>query len=150
MWSRRLLSGRSLSRFIDDYGERGRNGTAGIRAYLEVRGRDYTPAASGLESRVLQILRGAGITMDRQVDSGDNVAWTGRVDFRHPDLAVILEVQSEAHHDALVDRAADRARLTKLRAAGYIVVEATDVEAWSQPAVVVERVRAAIERAMRA
>jgi hypothetical protein len=81
MWSMRLLDGRSIQRLLEDVGLRGRNGTAGLRAYLRPRGLGYVPPASGLESRVDQILRGAGISMARQVDVGGETAWTGRGDF---------------------------------------------------------------------
>ncbi len=148
LWSLRLLDGRSLARFLEELGRRGRNGTAGLRRYLRSRGRGYTPAASSLEARVLQILREAGISMRRQVDSGGDT-WTGRVDFRHPSLPVILEVQSERHHTALVDTEADARRLRKLRADGFLVVEVTDVEVWTRPWVVLDRVRRALDAARR-
>jgi very-short-patch-repair endonuclease len=144
MWSLRLLDGASLHRLLRDLGRRGRNGTAGVRRYLADRGGSYVPAASGLEARVLQILRHAGIDMRRQVDTGDDVQWTGRVDFRHVTLPVILEVQSERHHEALVDRRSDDVRRARLVAAGFIVAEVTDAEVWQRPSAVVERVNAAI------
>ena len=78
LWSRRLLSGRSLRRFIADMGRCGRNGSAGVRRYLESRPGDHVPAASGLESRTIQILDRAGITVRRQVDTGSDEAWTGQ------------------------------------------------------------------------
>jgi very-short-patch-repair endonuclease len=147
MWSLRLLDGRSLIRFVAQMGARGRNGTAGLRRYLEPRGPGYLPAASGVESRTQQILRNAGIEVRRQVDLGDEVHWTGRVDFLVVGAPVVIEVQSERHHDALVDRDSDTARLAALRRAGFAVVEVTDTEVWSDPTVVVERVRAALRAA---
>lgn len=145
MWSLRLLDGRSLGRFLDEMGRSGRDGTAGVRRYLEPRGPGYVPAASGVETRVLQVFRSAGIEMRRQVDTGDEVHWTGRVDFCAVDVPLIVEVQSEFHHAALVDRESDERRLAALRAAGYTVVEVTDTEVWTTPAVVVDRVRAALQ-----
>lgn len=142
LWSMRLLSGASLLQFLDDLGRRGRNGTAGLRRYVELRGPAYTPAASGVESRAIQILRDAGFEFRRQVDSGGE-RWTGRVDLRAIDAPLIVEVQSERHHNALIDRAADRARIEQLEADGFVVVEITDTEVWTMPAVVVQRVRAA-------
>jgi hypothetical protein len=144
LWSMRLLDGRSLARLLHDLGARGRNGTAGLREYLEPRGQAYVPPASGLESRTMQVLSAAGIDVVPQVDSGDEERWTARVDFRHRWLPVIVEVQSERHHAALSDRSADRERIEQLRAAGYAVVEVTDVEVWTQPDLVIARVAAAI------
>lgn len=147
LWAMRLLSGPSLQRFLDEHGASGRNGTAGLRAYLADRGRDYVPPASGLESRANEIFAEAGLYLRRQVDSGSDTAWTGRVDFRHVVLPVIVEIQSERFHSALCDREADRVRIARLDAAGYEVVEVTDVEVWTRPRVAVERVAAAVRRA---
>ena len=93
------------------------NGTAGLRRYLEPRGADYIPPASGLESRVTAILDRVGIHLRRQIDSGGD-RWTGRVDFRHVTLPLIVEVQSEAFHAALCDSDADERRIAELRSRG--------------------------------
>ena len=132
MWSMRLLSGGSIAAFLDDLGRRGRNGTRGLREYLEPRGVGYTPPASGLEARAMQLFREAGVDMRRQVDSGERL-WVGRVDFRHVRLPLIVEIQSEAFHSALLDREADAARRRHLEAAGFVVVEITDEQVWSRP-----------------
>ena len=144
LWSMRLLSGPSIVVFLDDLGERGRNGTAGLRRYLEPRGADYIPPASGLESRVTAILDRVGIHLRRQIDSGGD-RWTGRVDFRHVTLPLIVEVQSEAFHAALCDSDADERRIAELRSAGFVVVEVTDTDAWTVPGIVVEKVSAGLD-----
>jgi very-short-patch-repair endonuclease len=148
MWSMRLLSGPSLRRFIDDMGRMGRNGTAGVRTYLEGRPPGYVPAATGVEARFDQIMRSAGIAVRRQVDSGSE-AWTGRVDFRLVEHPVIVEVQSERHHRALIDATADARRIEQLVADGFTVVEVWDTEVWTSPRSVVDRVRAAMARSSR-
>jgi very-short-patch-repair endonuclease len=132
MWSMRLLSGGSIAIFLDDLGERGRNGTRGLRDYLAARGPGYTPPASGLEARAMQLFRDVGVDLRRQVDSGGEL-WVGRVDFRHPTLPLIVEIQSEAYHSALLDREADRRRREALEAAGFVVLELTDEQVWSRP-----------------
>ncbi len=147
LWSERVLSGRSIERFLGELGRRGRTGTAGLRRYFDARGRDYTPPASGLESRAMELFDEAGVPMERQVESGDEERWTGRVDFRHPTLPLIVEIQSEKYHSALCDQEHDRARRQRFEAAGYVVEEITDTMVWSRPAEVVRRVRAAIGRA---
>jgi very-short-patch-repair endonuclease len=148
LWSMRLLSGRSIGACLSDLGERGRNGTAGLRVYLDRRGDDYVPPASGLESRVMELLQEAWIPMRRQVDSGGE-RWTGRVDFRHEELPLIVEVQSEAHHTALVDVEHDAARQKDLEKAGFVVLEAWDTDVWQRPRQFVADVAAA-ERTCRA
>ena len=142
MWSQRLLSGRSLGALLDDLGRSGRNGTAGLRAYHDARGEHYVPPDSGLESRVAQILRGAGVAARRQVDLGGD-CWSGRVDFLLDGAPVVIEVQSALHHSALSDRSDDAARIGRLEGDGFIVVEVTDTEVWTHPALVVSKVRAA-------
>lgn len=143
LWSMRPLCGASIERFLTEMGERGRNGTAGLRRYLEPRGAGYVPTATNLETRVQQILRDAGIEMRRQVDSGA-AHWTGRVDFRHPSVPMLLEVQSEAFHLALVDQASDAARRRALEDDGFVVAEVWDTDVWSRPWVVVTTVESAI------
>lgn len=143
LWSMRVLSGASIARLLSEMGERGRNGTAGLRRYLEPRGPGYVPSATNLETRVQQVLRDAGIEMRPQVNSGAET-WTGRVDFRHPTLPLLLEVQSEAFHTALVDAASDATRKRALDDDGLTVVEVWDTDVWSRPWNVVTAVDAAI------
>ncbi len=144
LWADRLLSGRSLGRLLDEYGARGRDGIGGLRRYVDERGPDYTPAASGVETRLLQLLRGVGLEFRRQVDSGDE-RWAGRVDFRHVLDPLVIEVQSERHHSALTDRRADAARRDRLAAAGFDVLELTDTLIWTRPAEALRRVVAALQ-----
>ena len=145
LWSDRLLSGPSLRRFLDEYGGvQGRNGAAGVRAYLDARGPDYIPPASGLEGRFMELMDAEGIAMRRQVDSGAE-HWTGRVDFRHPALPLIVEIQSERFHTALCDREADALRTKQLELDGFVVLEITDTQVWASPAETVRRVRDAIK-----
>ena len=147
LWSRRLLSGPSLRRFLREMGRRGRNGSAGLRKYLDERPDGYVPTASGLESRVGEILVEAGIRIRPQVDTGSDDAWTGRVDFLVVGTTVVVEVQSERYHCALVDVRADSVRRQRLEAAGFTWVEVWDHEVWAMPWVVVDKVRDGIERA---
>lgn len=146
LWSRRLLSGPSIERFLADMGRSGRNGITPLRAYLEKRPENYVPPASGLEGRVQDILDAHGIAMRAQVDTGGE-NWTGRVDFRHPDLPFVLEVQSEAHHKALTDQEHDARRRKQLVADGFTYDEVWDTDVWARPWIVVDKVRAGIEAA---
>lgn len=146
LWSMRLLSGPSLERFIDEHGACGRNGTVGVRTYLAARGPGYVPPASGVESRAMELFARHGIPMRRQVNSGGAAAWTGRVDFRHESVPLIVEVQSERYHSALVDQLADSARIAALRADGYEVVEASDADIFTRPGDALGRVSAALAR----
>ena len=126
-------------------GAKGRNGTAGLRRYLEPRGLDYVPSASSLEARASRILADAGIAVRRQVDAGSDV-WVGRVDFCHIDQPLIIEIQSEMYHSALIDTTADELRLARLRAAGFEVVEVSDQQVWNRPWELVAAARAGLRR----
>lgn len=145
LWSMRLLSGGSLARFLADVPLRGSRGSAALRRYVDERGACYRPPDSGLESRFDQIARRAGLVFRRQVDTGDYEHWTGRVDFRHATLPLVVELQSEAYHSSLVDRRADARRIASLRTAGFVVVEITDTMVWASPDEVVARLRDGIE-----
>jgi hypothetical protein len=150
-WAMRLVSGPTLHAMFGELAQRGRPGIAVMRAVLADRGLDYVPPASGLESRVQQVLERAGLpALRRQVDVGAD-RWIGRVDFRDPVLPFILEVQSERFHSSLIDRQLDARRIEALVAAGYVVHEVTDVDVWHRPqrllAAVVEGRAAARPRA---
>jgi hypothetical protein len=140
-WAMRLVSGATLHAMFDELAQRGRPGTATMRAVLADRGLAYVPPASGLESRVVQLLERAGMApLRRQVDVGSD-RWIGRVDFCDPEVPFILEVQSERFHASLIDRQLDRQRVDGLTASGFVVREVTDVDVWHRPHVIVEAVR---------
>lgn len=141
-WSRRLVSGFTLQTMLDELAERGRPGITVMRSILDERGPGYVPPASGLEGRVVQILKEAGQPpLLRQVDCGDDRGWIGRVDFKDPELPFILEVQSERFHASLLDQEADSQRFARLQAAGYIVTTVTDTDVWHRPRHVVVTVQ---------
>ena len=147
-WSARLVSGATLHGMLDDLAQRGRPGIRVMRSVLESRGVDYVPPASNLEARAIQILADAGIPpMRRQVDTGDDQGWIGRVDLRDEVWPLVVEIQSERFHSSLIDRQLDAHRIERLEAAGYIVVAVTDVQVWNRPAEVVEAVRDGRRRA---
>lgn len=144
LWGQRLLSGPSIHSFIEVVGARGKNGTAGLRRYLSVRPVDYVPAASGVEARAMQLFEAGDVPMRRQVDVG-STEWTGRVDFLHEVLPIVVEIQSARYHAALVDEVADQRRKDRLRADGFEIVELTDDDVWSRPWSVVQRTLAAAD-----
>ncbi len=145
-WSRGLLSGRSLRATFDALAGSGRTGTVALREFLEAHPLDWVPPASNLEARVAGILAGAGLgTWRRQVDLGATT-WVGRVDFLHEHQPLIVEVQSERYHTALLDRAADALRRERLRAAGFATVEVWDTWAWHDKARVIAEVRDGLHR----
>ena len=143
LWSHGLISAPSIARFLEEVGERGRNGTAGLRDYLANRGDDYVAPASNLEARLNEILAEAGLTVRRQVDLGGQ-QWSGRVDFVCEGTRLVIEAQSERFHASLSDRQADAERRRRLERDGFAVVEVWDADVFYRPAEVVERVRRAL------
>jgi len=147
-WNLRLLSGRSLRSLFAEHGERGRNGIALLRQLVDARGDDYVPPASNLEARFERVVEPLPVAFRRQVDLGDD-AWTGRVDFLAVDRPLVVEVQSERYHSALLDRTADALRVERLSDAGFVVIEVTDTELWTDGAAVRARVATAAALAAR-
>lgn len=139
-WSKGLLAGASLRLVFDQLAGRGRAGTVAVRAFLEAHPDDWVPPASNLEARFQAIADEAGLgRWRRQVDLGGQ-RWCGRVDFLAADRPLVVEVQSERYHRALLDRAHDAERRAKLEAAGYVVVEVWDTEVWHDRRAVIARV----------
>lgn len=142
LWSDRLLDGRTFRRTVEQLAGRGRSGSPLMRELDLARGPSYVPPASSLERRFMEIVFEP---FDRQVDSGGE-EWSGRVDFRHRHLPLIVEVQSERYHASLVDCAADARRRAVLERAGFLVVEVWDVDVWHHAAEVRAAVSAEIRR----
>lgn len=145
LWRDRLLSGASIDALLRELGRRGRDGTAALRELRAERSGDYVPPASNLERRGTEVLSGFGIVWRRQVDLGDD-QWRGRVDLYGDPLPLIVEVQSEKYHTALLDRVADEKRRAGLERAGFTVVEITEEELWGAPEIAWERVAVAVRR----
>ncbi|MGH9245164.1 MAG: hypothetical protein ACRD29_12780 [Acidimicrobiales bacterium] len=144
MWKEGLLDGRTFRRTVADLAGRGRKGSPLIRELDAARGPGYVPPASALERRFEEVLvRYGQKPMRRQIDSGDDAEWCGRLDFRDVDLPLGAEIQSEKHHTSLVDQAADAARRARLEAAGLMILEFWDTQVWHEPQWVAEQVRLA-------
>ena len=141
-WSDRLLDGRTFRRTVGELAGRGRKGSPLMRELDRVRGPGYVPPASGLEARFEEISPEGWL---RQVDLGDE-EWCGRVDFRHPRLPIVVEVQSEKYHTSLVDKVADAERVQRLEAAGVVVVQVWDTEVFHRPWRVREEIQAGRRR----
>lgn len=135
----------ALHQMLDEVARSGRGGIADMRLLLDERPVGAIVPASGLERQFEQICRHAGlIGFERQVDVGGH-SWIGRVDYHHRDLALVVEVDSDAHHTSLTDRANDMARDDAMLRAGWRkVVRISEHHIWRQPWVVVETLRQAM------
>jgi very-short-patch-repair endonuclease len=133
-----------LHQLLDELGERGRPGITVMRKVLKKRPIGYRAPQSGLEIRFESILEQAHEPpLERQVDLGGH-DWIGRVDYIDWAVLLVVEVDSEAHHTSVTDRALDRERDNRLKDAGFCdVLRVPSEDVWSYP----ERVLAAIRRA---
>jgi hypothetical protein len=108
----------ALHQTLDELGCRGRSGITIMREVLAEHPIGSKVVASGLEARVLQIARNAGILdLECQVDVGGH-SWLGRVDFAILRLRLLIEVDSVIHHSSPADTARDEARDEAMLAAG--------------------------------
>jgi very-short-patch-repair endonuclease len=144
--SRGLVSSESLTAMLADLAEKGRPGITLLRGLIAPRsGEQYRPPESGLESRFRQLASQAGLSeFVRQVNVGSEVAWVGRVDFRHTVVPLVVEVDSATHHGSLTDQEHDRRRRAELAAAGWQVVSVTGPDLFHQPDAVIAHLRRAI------
>lgn len=129
-WSKRLTNGVALARVFDDLGGQGRPGTCVMRELLAERGPDYIPPDSGLEARFNDILiRDGQKPMERQVDvGGEN--WIGRMDFYDREARVVVQIDSDRYHSALIDKQADDRQTSALEDAGFAVLRFKEFQVW--------------------
>jgi len=142
--SRRLTTLPALQSIAAELCRKGREGSALFRQLLADRGVDFRPVESDLEATFLAALRDAGVPEpERQVDLGGD-RWIGRVDFYFRNARLIVEVDSEWLHTAVLDVAADRRRDDALRAAGFEIVRITEDDIRGDAFVAARRVRRAL------
>jgi very-short-patch-repair endonuclease len=148
-WSDRLVSHSTLSAVDRTMSRQGRRGLARFRQLVDERGPGHVPPASNLESRFAQILHDHGRPeMRRQVDTGDDERWIGRVDFRAVDCPLVAEVQSERHHRGLLVEEDDVRRLHALDRAGFVVIEIVEEDLFHAPERVLAQVDDGRQRAL--
>jgi len=143
-WAMRLVRYTELRSMLEELGCRGRSGIVAMRELLDARSDHHRPPESGLESRFEEICRHAGVGLDefeRQVDVGGDDRWTGRSDFRHRRLPIVVFVDSERYHSAFIDCERDRCQTAELELGGFVVVRVTDVDVWHRPALVLAKLR---------
>jgi very-short-patch-repair endonuclease len=143
--ARRLTTLRALRAVGKELCRKGRTGSALYRRLLAERGVDFRPLESGLEATFLVLVKAAGLPEpERQVDLGGSDGWIGRVDFYVRAALLILEVDSEWFHSAVLDVAADARRDGAFEAAGFEVLRITEDEIRNRPSAAVSRLRAVL------
>lgn len=144
LWARRLLTGEQLDVALAELARRGRRGIGTMRDLCAARGPGYRPPESRLEARMAQLIASDGQPpMERQVDVGDDTMWLARVDLLDRARRVVLSVNGDRFHRALVDERHDAHRRRELRRAGWVVIDASEHEVWHEPAAVLRALREA-------
>ena len=135
-WRQRLVDGRYIHELAARSGGRGRSGIVAMRAALETRPPDHTPAGSRLEERFEEICPASvRRLMDRQVTVDAEIT-IRTVDFRVRPWPLIVEINGEAFHSSLSDRAADAERYQRLHDLGFSVVVWWEHDIWHDAATV--------------
>lgn len=143
-WADRLVNYTMLTRIDQTMSRQGRRGLARFREAVEARGPAYVPHGSNLEHRFADLLaRNGRRPMKPQVDVSGGDGWIGRVDFLDELLPVIAEIQSARFHRGLTAEADDRLRVSRLRSAGFEVIELTDEDLFFRAAYVLDQVDSA-------
>ncbi|HUR22621.1 MAG TPA: type IV toxin-antitoxin system AbiEi family antitoxin domain-containing protein [Acidimicrobiales bacterium] len=139
--ARGLTSIGALHRVTEELAGQGRPGSALMRRLLADRAGAYVPPESNLEARLHAVAKRAGLELARQRNVGGD-DWLGRVDFLDPERRLVVEVDSDLYHSALLDKAADAQRDAAMKEAGYTVVRINEHELWHRPDDVVRRLLA--------
>lgn len=143
LWSRGLITPALMQRTLDELAQRGRAGIVVMREIIDARRHLTQPTGSRLERRFETLNERADIPMlRRQVDVGDD-EWIGRMDFVGVERRLVVEIDSEIHHAALLDVERDRSITERLEAAGWHVCRFREDDIWNHSTKVVRELREA-------
>jgi very-short-patch-repair endonuclease len=135
-WRQRLIDGPYLHELAARSGGRGRSGIVVLRQALEERPPDYKPAGSRLEERFEEVVSPSVRGQLRRQVTVDVEPVIRTVDFRLDRWPLIVEVNGEAWHTSLTDRAADAERYERLLTLGFSVVVFWEYDIWHDQATV--------------
>ncbi len=141
-WRQRLINGRFLHDMAARSGGRGRSGIVVLRQLLMERPPDYQPAGSGLEERFEEIVTPETARRLRRQVTVDVEPVVRTVDYRLDEWPLIVEINGEAWHTSLTDRAADDERYERFLALGFSVVVFWEYDVWHDA----QTVRRAMDR----
>jgi len=142
MWSRGLITPQGMDRLLAELSGRGCTGVVLMRELIDARRHLTQPTGSRLEQRFEVLNQRAGIPLlRRQVELGDEDAWIGRLDFAGQERKLVVEVDSEIHHSALLDTERDASQTERLEAAGWHVWRLKEDDLWNNSVWVVEELR---------
>ncbi|MFN7147884.1 MAG: DUF559 domain-containing protein [Microthrixaceae bacterium] len=132
MWSRGLVNQTLMEQTLGELEGRGRPGIVLMRRLIDDRRGREQPTGSRLERRFEVLNERAGIPLlRRQVDVGED-EWIGRMDFVGDERALVVEIDSEIHHAALLDVQRDESITARLKAAGWDVLRLREDDVWNR------------------
>jgi very-short-patch-repair endonuclease len=135
-WRQRLIDGPYLHDLASRSGGRGRSGIVVLRQVLDTRPPDYRPAGSRLEERFEEIVSPVVRSELRRQVTVDVEPVIRTVDHRLDRWPLIVEVNGEAWHTSLTDRAADAERYERMLELGFSVVVFWEYDVWHDHATV--------------
>ncbi len=123
----------------------GRRGTAALRTLLHRQGSHVIATESLLETRLLKLLRVAGLPLpERQVEVREGGRLIARLDFAYPVERVALEADGETHHLRRARWEQDHIRRNALIARGWLCLVVTWARVHKDPRGVASEVRDAL------
>ncbi len=141
MWSRGLVNQRLMERTLGELEGRGRHGIVVMRRLIDDRRGREQPTGSRLERRFEVLNERAGIPLlRRQIEVGDD-EWIGRMDFVGDERALVVEIDSEIHHAALLDVRRDESITARLEEAGWHVLRLREDDVWNRGGWTVDQLR---------
>lgn len=129
-WRQRLVDGRFIHDLASRSGGRGRSGIVVLRRILEERPPDYQPAGSRLEERFEELVSPAVARRLRRQVTVDVQPVVRTTDYRVDERPLVVEINGEAWHTSLTDRAADEERYRRFLALGLSVVVFWEYDIW--------------------
>lgn len=145
-WRQRLIDGQFIHELAARSGGYGRSGIVVLRQLLATRPPDYQPAGSRLEERFEEIV-GADVVrhIERQV-TVDAERAIRTVDYRARNAPKVIEINGEAFHSSITDRAADVERYERLVELGFSVLVLWEYDIWHERRVVRNATRRFLDR----
>ena len=143
---RRLTSLKMLLGRLDDLGGKGRRGAGVLRSLLKERDPKDAASESVLESRLLGLLRRAGLPKPiTQYEVRAKARLLGRVDFAYPDARVAIEADGYRYHSGRAAWQRDLRRRNTLTSRGWRVIHVTWSDVVGGGEEVVSEIRRALE-----
>ncbi len=145
-WGSRLVRADRLFDTLEELRGRGRSRVATMRMLLAERGSGYVAPESGLERRFRRILLNDGQQpLEHQVDLGGEV-WVARVDAVDREARLIVQIDGDRYHTALLDRRHDAQQDEALSSLGWTILRLSEFDVWHRPEWVARVVREARAR----